>query len=159
MEERHSAAVRSILIKEISSARECIYVAMAYFLDNEIADALKAKAKEGVIVDIILSDQTVNSQMITELNSRNINLHFFSYGCDHPFFFNKFCVIDKAILVMGQRGWTYAAAFYDHEEPAVANSEKKLIAEYLAKFNDLKRYCGASRFVHVRSYGNVLKLS
>ena len=52
--------IKQRIISEINNAQQCIYLAMAYFTDREIAMAIVEANNRKVQVDIILSSNAQN---------------------------------------------------------------------------------------------------
>jgi phosphatidylserine/phosphatidylglycerophosphate/cardiolipin synthase-like enzyme len=150
MGENHDSKIRDILIMGIENAKDTIHLAVAYFSDLEIVDIIKRKAQDGVNVEVVIYDHSVNSPAIIELNFQNIKTHFYSVNYSQPIY-PKFCVIDEEILFTGNHGWGYAANKAEHPEPMIINNERGLVEEYLNKFDAFKRCCGTSRLVHFRT--------
>lgn len=151
--------IRNILINEIEKAKETIHIVMSFFIDMELADAIKKKARTGVRVEIILNDEEMNSYAITSLDIPNVKIYYYGVGKNYPDLHQKFCIIDKKILLTGYHGWAYAAHKNEHEDIEVENYQKDLIENYLEKFNGFKRMCGSSRMIHIRSLPNLLFVS
>ncbi|KKQ81315.1 MAG: DnaJ domain protein [Parcubacteria group bacterium GW2011_GWF2_38_76] len=155
MGENHELKIRKTLINGIESAKNSIRLAVAYFSDMEIADLIKKRAGDGLVVEVVIYDHPVNSPTILEFNSKNINMHFYDINNSNPIY-PKFCIIDEEILVTGNHGWAYAANRTEHPDPVIVNNESRLIEEYLNKFRFFKKNCGSSRFVHFKTKPEIL---
>ncbi|CCV63790.1 Cardiolipin synthase [Alteracholeplasma palmae J233] len=124
------------LLKMIKNAKERIYMAMAYFGNKEVRDALFEATKNNVEVKIITSDDSnvqthYNKQILNEYVKNNIEVYFHK-GLIHA----KAILIDEK-LVVGSINLN-DAGIYKLGETSIVTTEKKLILDFLKDFNKLK---------------------
>jgi uncharacterized protein (TIGR02145 family) len=96
------------LEEQIDLAENKIVVAVAWFTNKRLFDALCIKAADGVEVKLIISDNEIN---------RNSNIDFGDiqieksklYLIDEEKMHHKFCIIDDYIVITGSYNWSYRA--------------------------------------------------
>lgn len=133
--------IRGVILKNLVEAKESIFIAVAWFSDQEILNTIKKKAQEGVNIEIILNNDEINKPIIYEIKHKNIKVYFYESEQNNATMHHKFCVIDKEILLSGSYNWTYAAAQKNHEDISVIRYEPEVILNYLRKFDELKNHC------------------
>ncbi len=122
------------ILESVKSARNEIKIAMAYFTDKDIAEALQEGALRGVKTTVILGDDPTNDLVKSILiphckvythtvNGRGI-MHY------------KFCLIDESRLIYGTYNYTYNAAINNKESLHISDS-KELISKYSEMFIEL----------------------
>lgn len=138
----HFGDIRDIIVRELIQAEHYIYVAVAWFTDEEIFKILVQKLKDNVFVKIILVKDEIN------LNS-GFNFDEFTqidgqlFWDDHH---HKFCVIDGKTVITGSYNWTYAAKNrIGRENILVIKAEESLLKDYSIEFQMLLKK--AERFI------------
>lgn len=138
----HFSNIREKISKELREARHSIYVASAYFTDYALADILSQKARDGLTVDLVISNAEINDSsesIFRDLQNSGVNVYkagaadYRDGGVMH----NKFCVIDYSTVITGSYNWTRQAAI--NEENIVIFSDKKEADVYLQKFYTLRK--------------------
>ncbi len=148
MTESHGIKLKEVLVRELELAKSNIKIAMAYFMDPEVSEIIKEKAKNGVTVEFVLGNHSMNNKVVGEMNSSYVDIYLFAYNPNHSFYTHKFCIIDGRTLFYGERFWTYAATFNEHDSDLVLNGEKELLANYMQKFNELKKHCNSKQIIY-----------
>jgi hypothetical protein len=131
--------IHKIILNYIESANKEIKVAVAWFTDPELFNALCKKAQQGIDIKVIL----INDQ----INCGQGKLNFFrlkNYGSQVEFLdvekFNKmhhkFCVIDESIVITGSYNWTNQARKND-ENITVIEGNAQICQDYLDIFSKL----------------------
>jgi hypothetical protein len=129
-------ACKAKIIESISEAKSTIKVAMAYFTDREIAEELISARKRGVDVQVVLSDDSVNNEIIDRLKARVSLVIFESNG--RGIMHHKFCIIDNSLLLHGSYNYTYNATKNNQESLNITDSYN-LISEYSNIFDTLTK--------------------
>jgi hypothetical protein len=129
-------ACKAKIIESISQANSTIKVAMAYFTDKEIAEELISARKRGVDVQVVLSDDSVNNEIIDRLKARVSLVIFESNG--RGIMHHKFCIIDNSLLLHGSYNYTYNATKKNQESLNITDSNN-LISEYSNIFDTLTK--------------------
>jgi hypothetical protein len=116
------------ILDSIEAAEFCIWVAVAWFTDQVLYNALAKKNSEGISVRLILIDD--------EINKNGINFKGFpvtwisSEGTHNNLMHCKFCVIDLKKVIHGSYNWTNKARFNNEQITVI---EDKICAEKFAK--------------------------
>lgn len=129
-------ACKAKIIESISQAKSTIRVAMAYFTDREIADALIAARKKGRDVTVVISNDIINNEIKDYLKGKLTLIIFESNG--HGIMHHKFCIIDNSLLLHGSYNYTYNANKNNQESLNITDSYN-LISEYSNIFESLTK--------------------
>ncbi len=114
--------IKQRIISEIGNSIQCIYLAMAYFTDRDIAGALIESSKRGVFVDVILSSNLQNETIKTLLVEAGIKVHSFETGDARGIMHHKFCLIDNKIVINGSFNYSYNASTNNVENIQVSDN-------------------------------------
>ena len=118
--------IQNAILTEIQSARFCIWIAIAWFTDEILYDALKEKRKQGVSTKAIILDDNINQK----LNFRNFPIKRIPpKGRFQNLMHHKFCVIDLKKVLHGSYNWTTKAQYNDEH---LTVSEDRILAEEFA---------------------------
>ncbi len=127
---------------EIRAAQKSIFIAVAWFTNKNLFDALVTKAKSGCHVSLIVSDDQINNQSridFEELAIQNSNVYKVGNG-DTELMHNKFCVIDYGTVITGSYNWSYKAES-NFENVIVTYNDTKLAEQFISEFYNIrKRY-------------------
>lgn len=129
--------IKEIILNEITSANFVIWVAVAWFTDNDLANALYKKSKTGVNIQIILNDDQINAKLAQKLvkyfETYKVPLEEnFSMLMHH-----KFCMIDFKKVIHGSYNWTVKANYNNETISIVDNRETAEI--FAMEFINLKK--------------------
>ncbi|MFJ8527334.1 phospholipase D-like domain-containing protein [Bacillus sp. NPDC094106] len=123
--------IKEIIIQGIRNAKYTIWVAVAWFTDNEIFDELILRKRAGVNIRIITSNEESNRYLIGKLES---NFEVVKVPMKGNYFSNrlhdKFCIIDLEFAMHGSYNWSKNARGND-ETLATA-----LDRDFVRKFAD-----------------------
>jgi len=123
--------IKETIIQGIRNAKYTIWVAIAWFTDNEIFDELILRKKAGVNVRIITSDEDSNKYLMDKLKE---NFEVKKIPLKGNYLSNrlhdKFCVIDFEFVMHGSYNWSKNARGND-ETLATA-----LDRDFVRKFAD-----------------------
>lgn len=130
--------IENKLISSISTAKKNIKVAVAWFTNPKLYNAILDKKKEGVIIQLLLSDDQANftNENVDFQNMIDNGIVIRITKSPH-FMHNKFCVIDDAILFSGSYNWTLKAERLNFEN-VIYSEEKILVQQYQDYFDLLK---------------------
>ncbi|GAB3203606.1 tetratricopeptide (TPR) repeat protein [Pontibacter aydingkolensis] len=135
----HFKNIKNELIKEISLAKYSIKIAVAWFTNAEIFDALLLKCKaEKIKVELIIIGDSINIRpygidfnLLIE-NGGNVFLSESDTLMHH-----KFCVIDDRVLINGSYNWTYLAESSNNENITIIKDNAHLINCFNSEFGRL----------------------
>lgn len=104
------------IIKDLDKARVSIYVCIAWFTNQNIADKLVEKYKQGIDVKVIFYDDHTNSKFGVNIDGIPFKAVRGSRG---GLMHNKYCVIDNQIVITGSYNWSENAEKKNDENTAV----------------------------------------
>lgn len=125
------------LVLEISKAKSSIYVAVAWLSNENLFDALVAKAKQGVMVRLMISNdeqtqknsQKLDYKILNGIGDSDVSLVKPEMG---GLMHNKLCIIDRLTVITGSYNWTYYADNKNHENVFIF--QDKEVAEACIKY-------------------------
>lgn len=133
----NGAEIKQRIISEINHANHCIYVAMAWFTDRDIAMAIIDAKSRGVFIEIILSSNNQNETVKLMLKGAGIIVHAFETGDTRGIMHHKFCLIDNTISINGSYNYSFNASNNNVENIQISD-DNTTYAKFLAEFQRLK---------------------
>jgi hypothetical protein len=130
--------IRSELLKKIRTSKNEIVIAVYWFTNWELFNVLLEKLKEGVCVQLIIHNDFINNResgLPFQDFIDNGGKFYFSDG-NNPMH-NKFCIIDKEVLINGSYNWTYFAEEKNRENILVIENEIEVIHSFYNEFQRL----------------------
>ena len=123
------------VIQELDKAKGTIDMAMYYFTDRDLANAVIDAHDRGVRVRIYLDKDQEEAKYS---KSRYMVKHGVPvlYSSNPYIMHHKFCVIDNEVVVTGSYNWTASAGTRNNENLLVIH-DAKITDEYSAEFNRL----------------------
>jgi phosphatidylserine/phosphatidylglycerophosphate/cardiolipin synthase-like enzyme len=111
----------SAIIDEVKNANSEILIAIYYFTDKKIADAVCMAKKKGVKIQVVLdkSQKTSRSSKVSMLMENNIPSR---YDTRNGLMHNKFAVIDDRMVITGSFNWTQSAEQKNRENLIIIKS-------------------------------------
>ena len=125
--------IKQRIIAEIQKANQNIYLAMAFFTDRDIANAIIAAKNRNLTVDIILSSNAQNETVKQMFKDSNVSIHAFETGDERGMMHHKFCLIDNRVSINGSYNYSYNASNNNVENIQVSddpNTYRQLFAEF-----------------------------
>lgn len=125
--------IKQRIIAEIQKANQNIYLAMAFFTDRDIANAIIAAKNRTLTVDIILSSNAQNETVKQMFKDSNVSIHAFETGDERGMMHHKFCLIDNRVSINGSYNYSYNASNNNVENIQVSddpNTYRQLFAEF-----------------------------
>lgn len=122
--------IKQRIISEINNASQCIYVAMAYFTDRDIAMAIIEAKNRNVLVDIILSSNAQNETVKLMFKGADVSVHAFETGDVRGIMHHKFCLIDNKISINGSYNFSINAS--------TNNVENITVSDNISSFSQMK---------------------
>jgi hypothetical protein len=135
MIQSHFKNIRAELLQKLSEANNDIVIAVYWFTNRELFNVLIEKLKEGIIVQIIIHNDFINNResgLPFQKFIDNGGKFYFSDG-NNPMH-NKFCIIDKNILINGSYNWTYFAEEKNRENILIIENEIEVINSFYNEF-------------------------
>lgn len=113
--------IKQRIISEFNNAKKCIYVAMAYFTDRDIAMAIVEAKNRSITIDIILSSNAQNETVKLMLKGAGISVHAFETGDSRGIMHHKFTLIDNKISINGSYNYSLNASTNNVENITVSD--------------------------------------
>lgn len=124
---------------ELERAEHSIYIAVAWFTNRTLFSTLIEKSKEGVIVQLMLSNDYINQQSHVDYDQLNIgNSATYLIGDGKTdLMHNKFCVIDGDTVINGSYNWSYKAE-KNHENILITKGDSVLAEQFISQFKKIR---------------------
>lgn len=125
--------IRDVVIEKFSAANKSIYIAVAWFTDNEIAQILYSKVNEGVKIIILTNDDEINKKstyFFCELQNSGVDIR--KLENNGILMHNKFFIIDDNIVITGSYNLTNKANY--NSENILIVEDQDVVTEYLNHF-------------------------
>ncbi|AEI49229.1 phospholipase D-like domain-containing protein [Runella slithyformis] len=133
----NGAEIKQRIISEFNNAKQCIYVAMAYFTDRDIAMTIVEAKNRNVAIDIILSSNLQNETVKLMLKGAGISVHAFETGDARGIMHHKFSLIDNRISINGSYNYSLNASTNNVENITVSD-DLTSYSQMQAEFERLK---------------------
>jgi predicted nuclease with TOPRIM domain len=117
--------IRFEIIGAIQKAKKNLHLAVAFFTDLGIAEALVNARERGVDVKIITSDSSINKKLLDNYGSK-LSIHVFESSLMHQ----KYLVIDSHQVIHGSYNYTNAAHKKNKEIVTISMDGKKFLKEF-----------------------------
>lgn len=121
----------------ISLSKASIKISVAWFTNKELMGLLTDKVKEGIKVEVIISDDINNKRLSPKdfiKNGGNLMVLKVRTG---KFLHEKFAIFDNKILLTGSYNWTYSAEYHNHESVIITDNSL-LIKQFTIRFKNIK---------------------
>lgn len=128
------------IIHEINQAQETIYIAVAWFTNKNLFNALVNKAKQDCVISLIISNDSINLNSYIDYNELLVNksrVYKIGNG-DSELMHNKFCVIDYTTVITGSYNWSYKAE-NNFENIVVTYNDFSLAEQFVKQFQQIKQ--------------------
>jgi hypothetical protein len=127
--------IRKILNENIANSQIEILVAVAWFTNHELFNALCDRLRNGVKVSLCIVNDEINNreeglnfQTFIQLGGR---LYF---SKENELMHHKFCIIDNSTLFNGSYNWTYYAENRNRENIILFKEIPELITDFRREF-------------------------
>ncbi|MGP9687768.1 phospholipase D-like domain-containing protein [Psychrobacter sp. AOP22-C1-C5] len=124
---------------EIEKAQSSIYIAVAWFTNKKLFNVMLKKAQQGVIVQLMLSNDHINQQSHIEYNQLDIGssgAYLIGDG-KQDLMHNKFCIIDNDTVINGSYNWSYKAE-KNHENILITKGDQVLADQFIKQFKKIR---------------------
>lgn len=148
--------IQSQIVSLINESHVSIDIAMSWFTNEVLFEAVLKQLGRGVSVNmIIINDQINNNPYGLDFDkfiSKGGNL-FLSE--DENLMHHKFAIIDNEILINGSYNWTYFAEYKNHENVIIIY-DKKTVNSFTSEFKRLMSHFNkSSKFIKSTSILNL----
>ena len=126
--------IRNEILQHIENAKKEVIIAVAWFTDIQIIDSLLEKIqKDDIDVWILFYDDKINKkELYRDLYEAGARIRY-----TKTMMHNKFCVIDKNIVINGSYNWTQNAHSNNRENVQISNNNVELANSFINEFNKL----------------------
>ena len=126
---------KNAIIHNIKQAQETVEICVFTISDNDIARQILASHKKGIHIKVITDDNKINDvgSDILEMYDAGIPVRV---DGTRSLMHNKFCIIDKQIIITGSYNWTNSAADRNFENILI-NNDFKVVKSYQQEFEHL----------------------
>ena len=118
----------------ISDAKVSLLIAMAWFTNENIKEALARKLKEGLRIELVIYKNGINA-------AHGVDLEGFDYieirGSRGGIMHDKFCVIDNQNVLTGSYNWTVNAEC-KNDENVLITADNEMATKYSIEFRRMK---------------------
>lgn len=131
--------IRAVLLREIGLAKQSVLVAVAWFTDWELFEALLERQRAGVVVSLCLTqdDKNINFRPgglpFAELEAAGGRVWVVADSLMH----HKFCVLDGRDVITGSYNWTNRAAQSNQENIVLTTGDAELAQRFVREFRRL----------------------
>lgn len=129
--------IKAKIISEIEKSNHDIHIAMAWFTDRDIANALITASNKNVDIEIILSSSDQNETVTKMFVNSNIKVYAFDSIAGRGIMHHKFCLIDNRLSISGSYNYTYNAN-QNNIENILISDDIGTYKQFLAEFEKLK---------------------
>lgn len=140
MEKSLFSNIKTYIVENLNEAKANIRIAVAWFTNDDLFQAILNQLDNGIIVELILIDDCINR------NEYGLNFSLFIAKGGHLYFssnkrnmHNKFCVIDNRTLITGSYNWTYYAENKNWEN-ILSTDRQNVIDDYIKEFDNIKSH-------------------
>jgi uncharacterized protein YlzI (FlbEa/FlbD family) len=139
MPQVHFHDIRHIIIEHLSRSTQQVEVAVAWFTDESIFNILLDLLRRGVQVSVVITQHSINGQANLDwLEFKKLGGKAFAYGDSYKTMHNKFCIIDREVIINGSYNWTNRAASSNKENINIFFPEDGLKADkFVEEFHGL----------------------
>jgi hypothetical protein len=131
--EVHFKQIESKIIKHLNEAQNSVEIAVAWITSPNIIDSIDKCLKRRVSVRLLsVNDQINNIEKFAKLYYSGAKIKLISKKLMH----NKFCLIDRSIIISGSYNWTTKAA-NNHENITITFNNHKLIETFTKEFEEI----------------------
>jgi hypothetical protein len=128
------------IYQEITKAKRAIYVAVAWFANKNLFQALVSKAQEGCSVSLIISNDSINQNSsinFEQLQIKSSKVYKVGNG-DTELMHNKFCIIDYSTVITGSYNWSYKAES-NFENVIITKDDTSLAEQFISEFHNIRK--------------------
>lgn len=146
--------IRDHIQVRLAAAEHRIDLAVAWFTDRILFEQLCQKAKSGVKVRLLLFDDDINKYLnINDLERAGGKVFRIAEKLMH----NKFCVIDRAVVISGSYNWTNKAHNDNYENIAVTTGDAFFAEQFIQEFNRIVERHFGEKQEHSLDFTQIVK--
>lgn len=136
-------SLRDVILEHVELANESIYIAVAWFTDPTIFNAVLEKLYQGVKVEVVITNHKFNWESPNDFEEINRSGGFFgTCGNDESLMHNKFCVIDHNYILNGSFNYSKRANRSNQENLTVISGDPLHAQSFYREFQKIKELAG-----------------
>ena len=148
----HFKNIREKIIETLETANSEVLIAVAWFTDDKIIKVLNELSYKSISISIIFYDDKINNKdLFKTLYYRKANINV-----SKKLMHNKFCIIDREIVINGSYNWTFNASTND-ENIQITKYNDELVDSFVEQFYELKDKCKNLETYYKYSISNILE--
>lgn len=152
--------IKEVIAEQLWAAEKSIFVAVAWFTDKDLYDILCQKAREGVVIRVIIVDDDINNGMYGIDKEILIRASGKLYQVQDTLMHHKFCVIDDYVVISGSYNWTYKAANENIENITVTQGDRDFATQFQKEFHKiLEQHFGEKGQTYSEAPPDIAKIS
>lgn len=138
MVQAHFNNIRNAILEEIDKASTSLKIAVYWFTNHELFELLCQKQLSGVQCELIIHNDYINNRDTGLPFQKFIDAggKFYFSDEENPMH-NKFCIIDKKVLINGSYNWTYYAESKNRENILIIRDENDVVNSFETEFQQL----------------------
>jgi hypothetical protein len=124
----------------LKTAKDSIFVAVAWFTDAKLFDILCQKATNGLDVQLIVMDDDITRNCSIDYSKLEVcggKVFQINNEITGTLMHNKFCIIDKTNTITGSYNWSIKAQT-NHENITITKDSEELAEMFLTEFRRIK---------------------
>lgn len=124
---------------ELEQAEHSIYIAVAWFTNRILFNTLVEKARKGIAVQLMLSNDHINQQSHVDYSLLNVgqSAAYLIGDGKQDLMHNKFCIIDNDTVINGSYNWSYKAE-KNHENILITKGDSVLAEQFIKQFKKIR---------------------
>lgn len=130
--------IESKIVSNLQNAKKNVKIAVAWFTNPTLFNLLENLIDNDIQIELILSDEKLNftneKVNFQKLIDKNVTLKISTFP---NLMHNKFCIIDKRILISGSYNWTLKAEKSNYEN-IIISTDEKLVDDFVNYFEFLQ---------------------
>lgn len=139
LEASYFIGIRKQLLSEIDKAHSNIRIAVCWFTNHDLFNAICNKVQSGINVSLIVINDRINNKISGVDFQRFVELGGnFYFGSPEKPMHNKYCIIDDKVLINGSYNWTYPAESLNEENVIIHYNNSKLCQRFTEDFERIK---------------------
>lgn len=132
---------------QIIKSKKSIYISVAWFTNKELIGLLTDKVKNGLDIQVIVSDDIINKRQNPKDFINTGGKFNILPTISSKFLHNKFAIFDNEVVISGSYNWTYFAEYKNHESIIITDSQtivKQFNIEFKKLLNHVTEYSNTS---------------
>ena len=127
------------ITSELEKSEHSIFIAVAWFTNQNLFNVLVDKAHQGVTVQLMLSNDEINQNSYVDHSQLNIgsSAAYLIGDGKQDLMHNKFCVIDNETVINGSYNWSYKAE-RNHENILITKGDTVLAEQFIKQFKKIR---------------------